>query len=77
MSQARRTSYPLDAHGFVRQCAWCRRVADRAGRYRLAAPGLIPGASHGCCRGCAARFLNVRATRAKLAALSAGDPAGE
>jgi hypothetical protein len=65
----RRKSYPLDAHGFVRQCAWCRRVADAAGRYRLLATSLIAGASHGCCRGCAARFLSTRATRAQFGAL--------
>jgi hypothetical protein len=62
--QPRCESYALDAHGFVRQCAWCRRVADRAGHYRLLAISLIAGASHGCCRGCAARFLSARATRA-------------
>ena len=55
-----RKAYPLDAHGFVRQCAWCRRVADTAGRYRILAPALIQGASHGCCRGCATRFLSHR-----------------
>jgi hypothetical protein len=65
--------YPKDANGFVRQCAWCRRVADGAGRYRLAATVLIATASHGCCRGCAVRFLNNsrrprRATQARLAA---------
>ena len=59
--------FPRDAHGFVRQCAWCRRVADGAGRYRLVATSLIAGASHGCCRGCAARFLS-RAPDPRLAA---------
>jgi hypothetical protein len=67
MTRPRRKAYPLDAHGFVRQCAWCCRVADRAGRYRLAAEAIIPGASHGCCRGCANRFLNPSLTSAKLA----------
>ena len=50
--------FPVDVHGFVRQCAWCRRVADDAGRYRLVSAILIPGASHGCCEACAIRFLS-------------------
>ncbi len=50
--------YPLDANGFVRQCAWCRRVADDEGRYRLVAAALIHGASHDCCEACAIRFLS-------------------
>jgi len=50
--------YPVDANGFVRQCAWCRRIADADGRYRLTAPALIHGASHGCCEACAIRFLS-------------------
>lgn len=50
--------YPIDGHGFVRQCAWCRRVADAEGRYRLTAANLIQGASHGCCEACDIRFLS-------------------
>lgn len=50
--------YPVDANGFVRQCAWCRRIADAEGRYRLVAAKLIYGASHGCCEACAIRFLS-------------------
>jgi hypothetical protein len=73
MPRPPRKSYPLDAHGFVRQCAWCRRVADRAGRYRLAATTLIAGASHGCCRACAARFLSPHIKR--LTSRSAEHPA--
>jgi len=49
--------YPVDSNGFVRQCAWCRRIADGDGRYRLIATTLIHGASHGCCEACAIRFL--------------------
>ncbi len=49
--------YPRDAHGFVRQCAWCRRVADRYGRYRIQAKTLLAFASHGCCDLCAALFV--------------------
>jgi hypothetical protein len=52
----------IDMNGFVRQCAWCRRIADDQGNYRLAAPTLIQGASHGCCEACAIRFLS-RPTR--------------
>jgi hypothetical protein len=52
------SSYPVDANGFVRQCAWCRRIADANGRYRLAAATLIQGASHGCCEACAIRYLS-------------------
>ena len=62
--------YPIDDHGFVRQCAWCRRIADDDGRYRLLAPTLLAGASHGCCEACAIRFVSrgikpgqVRASR--------------
>ncbi len=50
--------FPVDLNGFVRQCAWCRRVADKEGHYRLVAPTLIRGASHGCCEACAIRFLS-------------------
>jgi len=50
--------YPVDINGFVRQCAWCRRIADAEGRYRLVATTLIQGASHGCCEACAIRFLS-------------------
>jgi hypothetical protein len=50
--------YPRDVNGFVRQCAWCRRVADIDGRYLVAAPALVHGASHGCCEACAIRFLS-------------------
>jgi hypothetical protein len=49
--------YPRDANGFVRQCAWCRRIADDQGRYRLVETKLVHGASHGCCEACAIRFL--------------------
>ncbi len=48
--------YPRDAHGYVRQCAWCRRVADRHGRYRIQARTILDFASHGCCDLCAALF---------------------
>jgi hypothetical protein len=61
-------SFPVDANGFVRQCAWCRRVADRAGRYRLVATALIQGASHGCCQACAIRFLGGSRQLPRLAA---------
>jgi hypothetical protein len=50
--------FPIDRNGFVRQCAWCRRVADAEGRYRLISATLVRGASHGCCEACAIRFLS-------------------
>ncbi len=50
--------FPVDSNGFVRQCAWCRRVADADGRYRLVAASLVRGASHGCCEACAIRYLS-------------------
>ncbi len=57
-SAPRGDNYPVDVNGFVRQCAWCRRIADDHGNYRLAATTLIQGASHGCCEACAIRFLS-------------------
>jgi hypothetical protein len=63
---AEKTAFPVDNHGFVRQCAWCRRVADSEGRYRLLSATLVRGASHGCCEACAIRFLSRGG--AKLAA---------
>jgi hypothetical protein len=57
-SAADNERYPVDINGFVRQCAWCRRIADAEGRYRLIATTLIAGASHGCCEACAIRFLS-------------------
>ncbi|MDQ6672140.1 MAG: hypothetical protein M3069_15585 [Chloroflexota bacterium] len=59
--------YPVDRHGFVRQCAWCRRVADTDGKYRTVADALIHNASHGCCEACAIRFLS-RGNKRSLAA---------
>jgi hypothetical protein len=63
--------FPVDDHGFVRQCAWCRRVADDQGHYRLVSARLIPGASHGCCEACAIRFLNGGATATRKPRLAA------
>jgi hypothetical protein len=59
--------YPVDIHGFVRQCAWCRRIADIDGNYRTVSEILIHGASHGCCEACAIRFLS-RGIKPPLAA---------
>jgi hypothetical protein len=59
--------FPLDLNGFVRQCAWCRRVADSEGHYRLVSSTLVHGASHGCCEACAIRFLS-RGGKNQLAA---------
>jgi hypothetical protein len=59
--------HPVDIHGFVRQCAWCRRIADTNGNYRTVWAILIHGASHGCCEACAIRFLS-RGTKRRIAA---------
>jgi hypothetical protein len=55
--------YPVDSNGFVRQCAWCRRVADSDGQFRLASPTLVRNASHGCCAVCEVRFFDLRRFR--------------
>lgn len=60
MEPAAHDGYPVDTNGFVRQCAWCLRVADADGRYRLIVATLVKGASHGCCEACAIRFLSAR-----------------
>jgi hypothetical protein len=57
-SAADNEPYPVDGNGFVRQCAWCKRIADAEGRYRLVSNKLFYGASHGCCEACAIRFLS-------------------
>ena len=46
-------AYPRAADGLVHQCAWCRRVLDRAGRFRIWAERLRGEVSHGMCSGCA------------------------
>ena len=60
--------YPVDINGFVRQCAWCRRIADADGHYRLVSASLIHGASHGCCEACAIRFLGHGSAKSVQAA---------
>ena len=67
MKAHREQGYPVDINGFVRQCAWCRRIADAEGQYRLLAQTLVQGASHGCCEACAIRFLS-RTRTSRLAA---------
>ena len=57
LGSASEGGFPVDANGFVRQCAWCRRVADFEGHYRIVVTALLNGASHGCCEACAIRFL--------------------
>jgi len=47
-------AYPRAADGLVHQCAWCWRVLDRAGRFRIWAQSLLQGdVSHGMCSRCA------------------------
>jgi hypothetical protein len=57
-------AYPRAADGLVHQCAWCGRVVDRAGRFRIWARVLRGDVSHGMCSKCAP-FL--RPTRANVA----------
>jgi len=54
-------AYPRAADGLVHQCAWCRRVLDRAGRFRIWAQGLLQGdVSHGMCSNCAPQLRPAR-----------------
>jgi hypothetical protein len=53
-------AYPRAADGVVHQCAWCQRVGDRAGRFRIPARGLLSEASHGCCSRCAPLLRPIR-----------------
>jgi len=47
-------AYPRADDGLVHQCAWCRRVLDRAGRFRIWAQALLQDeVSHGMCSSCA------------------------
>jgi hypothetical protein len=47
-------AYPRAADGLVHQCAWCRRVLDRGGRFRIWTQTLLQGeVSHGLCSTCA------------------------
>lgn len=46
-------AYPRASDGFVHQCAWCRRVLDRGGRFRIWARALQGDVSHGLCSNCA------------------------
>jgi hypothetical protein len=46
-------AYPRAADGLIHQCAWCRRVLDRAGRFRIWATALPDEVSHGICSRCA------------------------
>jgi hypothetical protein len=64
--------YPVDANGFVRQCAWCRRIVDADGQYRLVSATLIDNASHGCCAACEIRFLSSGAAGQREPGRTAG-----
>jgi hypothetical protein len=47
-------AYPRAADGLVHQCAWCRRVLDRRGHFRIWTQALLQGeVSHGMCSTCA------------------------
>ena len=53
-------AYPRGADGFIRQCAWCLRVLDRWGRFRIRAGHRLADASHGCCSLCAVLLRPAR-----------------
>lgn len=54
-------AYPRAADGLVHQCAWCRRVVDRAGRFRIRALALLQGeVSHGVCASCDLSLRQLR-----------------
>ena len=57
-------AYPRAADGRVHQCAWCRRVLDRAGRFRIWALALRGDVSHGLCSNCAPLLRPVRSAPA-------------
>lgn len=53
----------------MRQCAWCLRVIDSAGRYTLQPGRKIRSASHGICPTCRDQVrAEIEATPALLAA---------
>jgi hypothetical protein len=60
-------AYPRAADGLVHQCAWCRRVLDRAGRFRIWAHQLRGDVSHGVCSNCAALLRPSNFVAAELA----------
>jgi len=54
-------AYPRAADGLIHQCAWCRRVLDRAGRFRIWAQALLQDdVSHGMCSKCAPMLAPTR-----------------
>jgi hypothetical protein len=53
-------AYPRAADGLIHQCAWCWRVLDRAGRFRIRAEALRDDVSHGICSSCALALQPVR-----------------
>jgi hypothetical protein len=61
-------AYPRAADGLVHQCAWCRRVLDHAGRFRIWAQALRGEVSHGMCSRCAPLLKPSRSAAAGQAA---------
>jgi hypothetical protein len=43
--------------GLRHQCAWCRRIVDSSGSYRMKSDRIISPASYGICPTCKARLL--------------------
>ena len=51
-----------DAVKWIRQCAWCRKVADANGAFTQPSSTIVPNATYGICDLC---LDDVRARRAK------------
>jgi hypothetical protein len=67
-------AYPRAADGLVHQCAWCGRVVDRAGRFRIWARVLRGDVSHGVCSQCAPQLRLRRRAEAAADPSNADDP---
>jgi hypothetical protein len=60
-------AYPRAADGLIHQCAWCRRVLDKAGRFRIWAQALRGEVSHGMCSKCAPLLRPTRVVASQAA----------
>ena len=65
-------AYPRGDDGVVHQCAWCHRVLDRRGRFRIRAGHRLDEASHGCCSICAVLLRPSRTPGSSSATLREG-----
>jgi hypothetical protein len=58
----------------IRQCSWCKAVWDDDAKEWVAFPDVIPGASHGMCPPCEAKFLADWAAKRKKNPMAKRDP---